>query len=724
MFRPAVALLLSGLLASRCTAQITLYVSPSGDDRFSGRLAAISPDHADGPLRSLDRAIQLLRAERAERGPLHGIIQLRRGTYPFSRTLRLTAGDSNTTIRPYRHDHVTLSGSMEIQGFAHLRPGQEARVTRPDSILVAHLPFSGDVGAITPRSSPGLELFFNGRRMPLARWPNEGWLHVADVPQTGDSLLHPGLEREKRFDGVPAGRHFGRITYEGSRPHRWRPDTNITLHGYWTFDWSDSYQRVAGIDTSRHEFRLSPPHHGYGYTKNQRYYAVNVLEELDRPGEWYCDRAEGLLYFWPPSSKGKATVSRLKEPFFILDSVSHIALEGLEMTESQAGGVVIRGGNDNLVRGTVLRNLGGEAIRIEGGTRNGVEGCELTALALGGILLRGGDRMTLTPAGHYAANNHIHHFSEWVRTGQYAIILEGVGNKASHNEIHDSPFEALTLRGNDHVIEYNDVYRVTQETGDAGAFHTGRNWTWQGNIIRYNYFHDLQGPGLHGVMGVYLDDWACGFTVTGNVFYRAGRATLIGGGRNNTVENNIFIECSPSIHIDARGLGWAGYYFDGTRTELFDQMKEVKFDTPPYSTRYPQLLTMYDGETRIPKYNVIRNNVSWGGRWMDVYDYNAFDFSVVSIAGNVIGDSAVLRRREPGRTGWDPYYLDIDTREGYELLGRSNPEIPRLFSGNRLFPSPIGSISRSSGAVTIPPSKLPAEWDPIPFAQIGRVKKR
>jgi hypothetical protein len=396
-----------------------------------------------------------------------------------------------------------------------------------------------------------------------------------------------------------------------------------------------------------------------------------------------------------------------------------VILEELRITESRSGAVLIRGGIGDIVRRCMLTNLGGEAVRIEGGRGSGVEGCELRELALGGITLRGGDRQTLTSAHHFALNNHIHHFSQWIRTGQYAIILEGVGNRAAHNEIHDAPFEALTLRGNDHLIEYNNIYRVTQETGDAGAFHTGRNWTWQGNVIRYNYFHDLQGPGLHGVMGVYLDDWACGFTVVGNIFYRAGRATLIGGGRNNVVENNIYIECAPSVHIDARGLGWAGYYFDGTRTELFDQMNEVRYDTPPYSTRYPQLLTMYDGETQVPKYNVIRNNISWGGRWMDVYDYNAFDLSVVAISGNVIGDRTVLRRRQIGDAGWDPYYIDIDMKEGYELLDQSNPEISTLFPKNHFSRSSGGAIDPASGVVKLPPTMLPRNWKPIPFKLIG-----
>jgi hypothetical protein len=722
--------LLAGLLSATALPQVRVYVSLSGDDRWSGSLAAPRSDQSDGPVRSLERAIQILQSARKLHGPRPGIIALRGGVYRLKAGIRFDTQDSNTTVQPYRNEQVILTGSMPLERFRPLGPAADRRIPPRlrDSITTVDLPAIGitDFGTITPRSSPGLELFLGGKRMPLARWPNEGWLRILDVPQTGDSCLHQGLAREKRFNGIPAGRHYGRITYAEEKPNRWLPDTNIYLHGYWTFDWSDAFQKVGSIDTLHREFRLSPPYHGYGYTKNQRYYAVNVLEELDRPGEWYLDRGNGLLYFWQPTPMPDQipAASILDQPFFTLDSVSHVTLDHFVMTEARGGAVLIRGGDRNLVRNCTLTNLGGEAVRIEGGSAHGVKSCEMSGLALGGITLLGGDRKSLSAAHHFVINCHIHHFSEWIRTGQYAIVLDGVGSTAAHNEIHDAPFEALTLRGNDHLIEYNNIYRVTQECGDAGAFHTGRNWTWQGNVIRYNYFHDLQGPGLHGVMGVYLDDWASGFTVRGNVFYKAGRATLIGGGRNNTVENNIYINCTPSIHVDARGLGWAGYYFDGTRTELFDQMKEVAYDKPPYSTRYPQLLTMYDGETQVPKYNVIRNNVSWGGRWMDVYDYQAFDLSVVKIVGNVIADPNVLRRREAGHKDWDPYYLDIDMKEGYELLNRSNPEVRVIFKGNRFVESACGSIDTTTGAVEILPALLPRGWKPIPFGRIGRLPDR
>jgi len=331
-------------------------------------------------------------------------------------------------------------------------------------------------------------------------------------------------------------------------------------------------------------------------------------------------------------------------------------------------------------------------VGVLGGLKNGITSSDLYDLSLGAIRLMGGDRKSLTPGNNFAVNNHIHHYSKWLRTGQYGVYIDGVANRIAHNKLHDAPFEAMYLRGNEHMIEFNEIHNITQETGDAGAIHTGRDWTWRGNVIRYNYFHHLLGPGLHGVMAAYLDDWGSGFTIFGNVFYKAGRAAFIGGGRNNTVENNIFVECAPSLHVDARGLGWAGYYFDGTHTWLFDRMDDMNFRQPPYSTAYPELLELYDDEPRVPKGNKIVRNVSYGGRWMDVYDSGAFDFSVVTIKDNLIADPLILRRRAKGESGWDPYYLDIDRKEGYDLYKAGDPQMTAEFKGNVLLTGDPGFV--------------------------------
>jgi hypothetical protein len=232
--------------------------------------------------------------------------------------------------------------------------------------------------------------------------------------------------------------------------------------------------------------------------------------------------------------------------------------------------------------------------------------------------------------------------------------------------MYDSPHTAILLSGNDHWIEFNEIHHVCTETGDAGAFYMGRDLTQRGTVIRYNYFHDLgkslQADTFVDVMAVYLDDCTCGTTIFGNVFVRAGRAAMIGGGRDNTVENNIFVDCEPSVHVDARGLGWASFWFDGRDTTLMDRLKAVPYQKPPWSERYPELVNILNDEPAVPKGNRIVRNISVGGRWIDLYD-NLTD-KVVTIRDNITeGDAGVevtpkgvrLRKDSPAfRLGFQP----------------------------------------------------------------------
>lgn len=724
------------LLSASLLAQVSFYVSPDGNDAWTGTLSEPNASRTDGPVASLQRAREIVRGTIKKGIPKGGItVVLRGGVYQLGETFVLTSDDSGIEGSPivwraHPGEKVIVNGAETIAGFALVEGSVLKRFDPPGRGKIYHTNLQShgikDFGSIAQRGSPGLELFFNGNRMTLARWPDSGWLRIADVPQTGDSLYNKGLDRERRFDNVPVGRHYGRITYDGDRPKRWKNPESAFLHGYWTWDWSDSFERVKSIDTGLREMTLAEPHHHYGYTRNQRYYVLNVLEELDSPGEWFLDRDSGDLYFWPPGPMDNATVtvSMLKGPMFVLDNTSHVTIREVIFEQSRGEGVKITGGSGNLIAGCTFRQLGGEAVGILGGTSNSLTSSDLYDLSLGAIRLLGGERKTLMAGNNSVVNNHIHHYSQWLRTGQYGVYIDGVANRIAHNKLHDAPFEAMYLRGNEHLIEFNEIHNVTQETGDAGAIHTGRDWTWRGNVIRHNYFHHLLGPGLHGVMAAYLDDWGSGFTIYGNVFYKAGRAAFIGGGRNNTVENNIFVECAPSVHVDARGLGWAGYYFDGTFPWLFERMDDMNFREPPYSTRYPELLELYADEPRVPKGNKIVRNVSYGGRWMDVYDFGAFDFSVVTIKDNLIADSLILRRRAKGEKGWDPYYLDIDRKEGYDLYKAGDPQMKEEFKDNVFMTGDPGFVDLKGGNFQLradsPAWKL--GFVRIPIEKIGLMK--
>ena len=56
-----------------------------------------------------------------------------------------------------------------------------------------------------------------------------------------------------------------------------------------------------------------------------------LLEEIDRPGEWYLDRGSGILYLYPPADPDEAIVEigMLSAPMVVMDGVADVHLEGL-----------------------------------------------------------------------------------------------------------------------------------------------------------------------------------------------------------------------------------------------------------------------------------------------------------------------------------------------------------------------------------------------------------
>src|SRR5207245_799709 len=145
------------------------------------------------------------------------------------------------------------------------------------------------------------------------------------------------------------------------------------------------------------------------------------------------------------------------------------------------------------------------------------------------------DRLSLSRGDNFAESNRISDYARWVRTYRPAIAVDGVGNRVSHNLIHDAPHLAILLHGNDHLVEFNEVHDVCLETEDAGAFYMGRDYTERGNVIRFNYFHDIgrtvatpQGPRHTDTNAIYLDDGASGALVFGNICCRTGRGVKIG----------------------------------------------------------------------------------------------------------------------------------------------------------------------------------------------------
>jgi len=643
--------LATSLCAVTATADVSdghrFYVSPEGNDAWTGQ--RVSPDAAgtDGPFATLQRARDAIRAlpgEQRAAGPI--TVLLRGGIYVLEQTFELNEADSGTKAAPiiyraYGDEEVRIIGGREVTGFEPVTDAAILERLDPAArshVLKADLKQAGvtDFGKVTP-GGDRFELFFDGRPMTLARWPNGDYTHVGELVGGQPIKVHG-----HKGDAV------GEFRYEGDRPARWVTEDDVWLSGYWFWDWADAYQKVERIDTDARVIELVRPYHHYGYRQGQRYYALNLLCELDAPGEWYLDRESGFLYFWPPAEihDARAFVSVLGTLISLKD-VEHVTLRGLTFEFNRGTGVAVHGGAHVRIAGCTARNIGGWAVDVRDGSDHAVVGCDVYFIGDGGIRIDGGDRATLTPGRHLVLNNHIHHYSRNSRTYRPAVSINGVGHRVAHNLMHDAPHQAMNFTGNEHLIEFNEIHRVCLETDDAGAIYTGRDWTWRGNVIRYNYFHHI---GTYktwvGTQSVYLDDWASGTTVQGNIVYKGGRGVLVGGGRNNTIDNNVFVDCAPAVHVDSRGLGWAKSYFDGTLTTLVDRLNAVPYRQPPWSEKYPELLTLYDDEPALAKYNVVTRNICVGGRWLDLS--NGLNDQIVRIENNLVDEDPRFVDAEAG----------------------------------------------------------------------------
>ncbi|MCP4643783.1 MAG: right-handed parallel beta-helix repeat-containing protein, partial [bacterium] len=371
-----------------------------------------------------------------------------------------------------------------------------------------------------------------------------------------------------------------------------------------------------------------------GNPSPRRYYALNLLEELDRPGEYFIDRNARLLYFWPPAAMESARVvlSTLKAPVVAVKDATGVVLSGFVVEASLANGIEISGGDSVRIQACEVRNTREIGITVSGGTGHKVEACDIHDTGTGGMVLSGGDRKRLTPAGHEAINNHIWRFSRLKLTSSYALRLEGVGNRGAHNLIHDAPHQAIGIGGNDHVFEYNEVHHVCMATDDCGAYYKGRNPSCRGNIVRYNFWHDIGSPMGHGNAAIYFDDGDGGDTVFGNIFFRCGEpgkgsfgTVFSHGGHDNLAENNIFIECKRALGSapwnDAR---WKRAIDGGEDCFWQDKLlKDVDITKSPYTTRYPALVGYMD-----PKPGQVRANRAVRNVFVDCAEVSSGNWQV------------------------------------------------------------------------------------------------
>ena len=553
----------------------TLYVSPTGNDTWSGRSPDPSPDGTDGPLASMNGihwAVRKLKEGRHVTGRL--TLCFRGGRYEMGQPIVFTPRDGNPlTLTSYPGEEVTISGGKRITGWSvQKHAGKTAWVVTLPDVAAGSWYFR--------------ELFVNGERRSRPCFPKQEHYWMKSVPglDLSKGMIDQFIRGNDRFYADP------------SEVGPWRNVSDIDVLG--DHYWIEERLPVESIDprtglvqcTRRSMFVLRDDLAG----RYCRYRFENVAEALAEPGEWYLDRSTGTLTYLPlpgedPAAavvmaprtsrllvlRGKpgepirgVTIENLTVECADWEQPPAGAMEGFEdagvlrrdeaygaATQSACnldGVIQMEYAEECALKNCTIRNVGLYGVVLGKGCRGvTVSGCRMHDLGAGGIRLNGGDaladRVDLN-GGHVVADNEISSGGRVFLSAVGVLMMHTYGNVVAHNHIHDFYYTGVSCGwvwgyganvSRDNHIEYNHIHDIGQGVlSDMGGIYT--LGVQPGTVLRGNLIHDIVQRN-YGGWCIYLDEGSSHILVEGNVCYRAGSQVFNQHyGRENVVRNNVF----------------------------------------------------------------------------------------------------------------------------------------------------------------------------------------
>ena len=721
-------------LASTPAPGHTYYVSVDGDDSCPGT--------SDEPFRTLEAARdairQLKKSDGLPKGGVHVVIM--DGNYRLPETFELSDQDSGTPEAPivYRgtgKEKVFLSGGMKIDttGMAvvsepatlnRLNPSAHGKVLsmKLPEVARSYFPGNGKYGMLS----------MDGYLLTLAQWPNRGYNHIKDIIEKGPTTrwLGPGEKPQPYSKENPTG---GKFTFkEGLSPlvqAEFQRTGDMHAEGYFHNDWYFQNEPVGNVKEGVVQLLRYTRYGIENKIKSipRRVRLVNVLAELDQPGEWYFDRIACELFVWPIKGfvPGKSKVYALGGEDIEESSLFHDYTAKVEVVKSGSAlvklakteymtfrditfentgnqAIGIDGGRYNLIAGCTIRNGLNKGVTIAGGQYNGITGCDIYGLECA-FNVTGGNFKTLERCYNFATNNDIHGCH---RRGYGMVNLAGVGLYFAHNVIHDMN-GAVNYKTVDALLEYNEFYNIGYEMGDFNVAYCGSLWYTMGNVVRFNFVHHLIEPGGHPVSAFRNDDGGAGLHLYGNVFYRPGRCAIQFHGPLNSFRNNITMDCahmwwtnkSPitpekiqAAWKDLEKFGRDLPHGDkGDNIWIMEQlMGKEGWKKSPWIDEFPELAKMVDTNPFAQTFGNVTNNYISG----------------IKAPYHIHGGDGTVEGMESGEIGNNK---DLPKNGKFEIPSRLSPQQAFL------------DVSKLDFSFK-PDFKPVSGFKPIPFDKIGFVK--
>ena len=548
---------------------IELFVSPEGDDAWSGKRPQPNARKTDGPFATVSAAQKAIRKLK-KKAPLDCPVRvcLRGGMYSLKAPLTFTPADSGEftlQIREnVRQDHTVvyaayqdetpvLSGGRRIEGWkAETLNGQKVWVARIPEVKRGRWNFH--------------QLWVNGARRQRTRLPRGGgFFRIGKLARIVSHKGHPWSHGDDRF-----------IYCEDNLSADWRnlQDVEVLVCNYWV----DSRMAIQRIEPKKRRVifdrksrnNLLDDRPVDGKRIGACYWVENVFETLQDPGQWYLDRSEGKLYYLPMPGEDMDTaevvaprleqVVRVEGTSLEGDPAAHIRFEGIAFSHTEwtlpegvaasnqaaneaPAAISVQEAHDIRFERCAVEHVGAYGIECLDATRDvEIVGCRIADLGAGGIKVWHGCRRTLVSDNEIGDGGHIYHAGVGVLVGQSSA------NRIVHNHIHDFFYTGISVgwcwgyaegHAYGNILEYNHIHDIGHGLlSDMGGIYLLS--VAPGTRIRFNLIHDIWSR-TYGGWGIYPDEGSSHLLVENNLAYN----TKCGGfhqhyGRENLVRNNIF----------------------------------------------------------------------------------------------------------------------------------------------------------------------------------------
>jgi len=531
------------------------YVSPQGNDHWSGSLETANAQGTDGPFATVAHARDVVR-EQVKAGPLKQPIQvlLRSGNYYLSETLVFTQEDSGAEECPisysaYPDEKPVISGGQLITGWQN-------GTVNGRTCWVANLP------EVAAGKWYFKQLFVNGDRSPRARLPKDGFYRFAGIPKENDKDKKENSHRQKREGSA--------FYAEGEIFSNWQNLTSVEVIS--PNRWYESHLPIKSVDESQKLVTFSSNYIGGMEDetgKLARYYVENVNEALDEPGQWYLDRSEGKLFYLPRSGETIEALQVIAPKLQCLirfqgtsdKKIHHLNFENLTFQHIDwsypagnggsfqaafevPGAIVFKNTEDCTMYGCEVSKVATYAIEFGTGcSRNRVIACELHDLGAGGVTVKKGSEATTISDCAIFDGGIIYPSAIGI------IVFDSGYNRLVHNHIYNFYYTGISCGWSwgyrwpqhtiDNRIEYNHIHDIGRGLlSDMGGIYT--LGIQPGTVVRGNLIHDITKYG-YGGWGIYLDEGSSEILVEDNITYRTNTPGFNEHyGRDNLIRNNIF----------------------------------------------------------------------------------------------------------------------------------------------------------------------------------------